>query len=107
MLSITHHALSPPPSHHHMYIIHLIYRLQRFYRITMSLKRPFVPKSDVKQRFTTTVLPLSTTSDNINLKFTMVASYYRNFFNIDLLGAKPPHISRTYNFLTVSSTYGF
>ena len=23
-LSITHHALSPPPSHHHMYIIHLI-----------------------------------------------------------------------------------
>ena len=29
-------------------------QLQRFYRITMSLKRPFVPKSDVKQRFTTT-----------------------------------------------------
>ena len=25
-----------------------------FYRITMSLKRPFVPKSDVKQWFTTT-----------------------------------------------------
>ena len=48
-LSITHHALSPPPSHHHLYIIHLINRLQRFYRITMSLKRPFVPKSDVKQ----------------------------------------------------------
>ena len=23
-LSITHHALSPPPSHHHLYIIHLI-----------------------------------------------------------------------------------
>ena len=53
-LSITHHALSPPPSHHHLYIIHLINWLQRFYRITMSLKRPFVPKSDVKQRFTTT-----------------------------------------------------
>ena len=52
-LSITHHALSPPPSHH-LYIIHLINWLQRFYRITMSLKRPFVPKSDVKQRFTTT-----------------------------------------------------
>ena len=34
-LSITHHALSPQPS--------------RFYRIIMSLKRPFVPKSDVKQ----------------------------------------------------------
>ena len=48
-LSITHHALSPPPSHHHLYIIHLINGLQRFYRITMSLKRPFVPKSDVKQ----------------------------------------------------------
>ena len=54
-LSITHHALSPPPSHH-LYIIHLINWLQRFYRITMSLKRPFVPKSDVKQRFTTTIL---------------------------------------------------
>ena len=23
-LSIAHHALSPPPSHHHRYIIHLI-----------------------------------------------------------------------------------
>ena len=56
-LSITHHALSPPPSHHHLYIIHLINWLQRFYRIIMSLKRPFVPKSDVKQLFTT--LPLS------------------------------------------------
>ena len=53
-LSIIHHALSPPPSHHHLYIIHLINWLQRFYRITMSLKSPFVPKSDVKQRFTTT-----------------------------------------------------
>ena len=53
-LSITHHALSPPPSHHYLYIIHLINWLQRFYRIIMSLKRPFVPKSDVKQRFTTT-----------------------------------------------------
>ena len=59
-LSITHHALSPPPSHH-LYIIHLINRLQRFYRITMSLKRPFVPKSDVKQRFTTT------TQQNVSL----------------------------------------
>ena len=46
-LSITHHALSPPPSHHHLYIILLINWLQRFYRITMSLKRPFVPKSDL------------------------------------------------------------
>ena len=53
-LSITHHALSPPPSHHHLYIIHLINWLQRFNRIIMSLKRPFVPKSDVKQWFTTT-----------------------------------------------------
>ena len=53
-LSITYHALSPPPSHHHLYIIHLINWLQRFYRIIMSLKRPFVPKSDVKQWFTTT-----------------------------------------------------
>ena len=53
-LSITHHALSPPLSHHHLYIIHLINCLQGFYRVTMSLKRPFVPKSDVKQGFTTT-----------------------------------------------------
>ena len=53
-LSITHHAISTPPSHHHLYIIHLINWLQRFYRIIMSLKRPFVPKSDVKQLFTTT-----------------------------------------------------
>ena len=53
-LSITHHALSPPPSHHHLYIMHLINLLQRFYRITMSLKRLFVPKSNVKQCFTTT-----------------------------------------------------
>ena len=52
--SITHHVLSPPPSHHHLYIIHLINWLQRFYHIIMSLKRPFVPKSDVKQWFTTT-----------------------------------------------------
>ena len=57
-LSITHHALSPPPSHHHLYIIHLINWLQRFYRIIMSLKRPFVPKSDVKQWFTTTTTTL-------------------------------------------------
>ena len=53
-LSITNHALSPPPSHHHMYIIHLINWLQRFYRITMSLKRYFVPHSDGKQWFITT-----------------------------------------------------
>ena len=31
------------PSHHYLYIIHLINCLQRFYCITMSLKRPFVP----------------------------------------------------------------
>ena len=29
--------------------------LQRFYRTTMSLKRPFVPKNDVKQWYTTTL----------------------------------------------------
>ena len=48
-LSTTHHTLSPPPSHYHLYIIHVINWLQRFYRITMLLKRTFVPKSDVKQ----------------------------------------------------------
>ena len=48
-LSMAHNAQSPPPSHHHMYIIHLIKCLQRFYRIIMSLILPFVPKSDVKQ----------------------------------------------------------
>ena len=66
-LSITHHALSPPPSHHHMYIIHLINWLQRFYRIIMSLKRPFVPKSDVKQWFTTT-----TTTATHNFKWVKI-----------------------------------
>ena len=58
-LSITHYALSLPRSHHHLYIIYLINWLQRFYCITMSLKRPFVSQSDVKQRFTTTALDLS------------------------------------------------
>ena len=48
-LSTTHHARSPPPSHHHLYIIHLINWPQSFYRIRMTLKRPFAPKSDVKQ----------------------------------------------------------
>ena len=48
-LSITHHALSPPPSHHHLYIISSHQLTTTFYRITMSLKRPFVPKSDVMQ----------------------------------------------------------
>ena len=43
-LSITHHALSPPPSHHHLYIIHLINWIQRFYRVIMSLKRPLCRK---------------------------------------------------------------
>ena len=47
-ISITYHALSPSPSHHHLYIIYLINGVQRFYRITMSLKRPFMP-NDVKQ----------------------------------------------------------
>ena len=62
-LSITHHALSPPLSHHHLYIIHLINWLQRFCRIIMLLKRPFVPKSDVKQWFTTT------TTSQLNLYY--------------------------------------
>ena len=47
------------PYHPHPHIIictsfHLINWLQLFYPITMSLKRPFVPKSDVKQWFTAT-----------------------------------------------------
>ena len=47
------------PYHPHPYIIictscHLINWLQRFYRITMSLKITFVPKSEVKQWITTT-----------------------------------------------------
>ena len=76
-LSITHHALSPPPSHHHLYIIHLINWLQRFYRITMSLKRPFVTKSDVKQWYTTTTTtswsqPLAWSSDHIKSEETMI-----------------------------------
>ena len=121
-LSITHHALSPPPSHHHLYIIHLINWLQRSYHITMSLnhftsrlkcmpgfgdpgvtivnpteisvmygyvtwwmtmeisimygsegvKRPFLPKGDVKQWFTTTTtwsLRIQGTSTTLESKF--------------------------------------
>ena len=68
-LSITHHTLSPPPSHHHLYIIHLINWLQIFYRIIMSLKRPFVPKSDVKQWFTTTKYSPTTPPDFTSTSF--------------------------------------
>ena len=68
-LSITHHALSPPPSHHHLYIIHLINWLQFFYRIIMSLKRSFLPKSDVKQWFTTTTTTTTTVKNDINSFF--------------------------------------
>ena len=58
-LSITHHALSPPTLtsssvHHSSYQL----TIQRFYRIIMSLKRPFVSKSDVKQWFTTTTISM-------------------------------------------------
>ena len=78
-LSITHHAPSPPPSHHHLYIIHLINWLQRFYRIIMSHKRPFVPKSDVKQWFTTTTFSKEHTySDRI------IQTYLKN----DLTGSQ-------------------
>ena len=60
--SITHHALSP-----HLHIIictsfYLINWPQRFYRITMSLKRPFVSKSNVKQWFTTTTTTTTTST---------------------------------------------
>ena len=46
--------------HHHLYIIHFINWLQHFYCITISLKKSFVPKSDVKQWFTTTMVSLFT-----------------------------------------------
>ena len=57
-LSITHHALLPPPSHHYLYIIssHQL-TTKIFYRNTMSLKRPFVPKSDVKRNDLLLLLP--------------------------------------------------
>ena len=82
-LSITHHALSPPPSHHHLYIIHLINWLQRFYRIIMSLKRPFVPKSDVKQWFTTTTSSLLLLFFWYwhNLNMTMCHIWIKHFFH--------------------------
>ena len=53
-LSITHHAYHPHPTSSSVH--HFISSIDLFYRITMSLKRPFVPKSDVKQLhvFTTT-----------------------------------------------------
>ena len=70
-LSITHHVLSPPPSHHYLYIIHLINWLQRFHRIRMSLKKPFVPKSDLKQWFTTTTTPY--------IRLTLIQYFVRTF----------------------------
>ena len=48
-------------------------RLQRFYRITMPLKRPYVPKSDVKQLFTITTAQLSEPKDDL---FTVSTSKY-------------------------------
>ena len=49
-----------PPSRHHLYIIHLvkkgipcINKLHCFYRITIPLKLPLVPRRDVKQCPTT------------------------------------------------------
>ena len=74
-LSITHHALSPPPSHHHLYIIHLINWLQRFYRITMSIKIPFVPKSDVKLWFTTTTTCVEEHIENTKLQAMLIKIY--------------------------------
>ena len=47
---------------------HLINWLQRFYRITMSLKRPFVPKSDVKQWFTTTTFNTCANAAPVSVK---------------------------------------
>ena len=86
-LSITHHALSPPPSYHHPYIIHLINWLQRFYRIIMSLERPFVPKSDVKQWFTTT-----TTTVRIS-PHPPPSLYLPPFFHIlECLGVSKSHV---------------
>ena len=96
-LSITHHALSPPPSHYHLYIIHLINWLQRFYRITMSLKRPFVPKSDVKQIFTTTTTPrcsiiLRNSSDILAFRgvslIYQATKYLRNISAVLMLGQR-------------------
>ena len=43
-----------PPSRHHLYIIHLTYILHCFYHITLWIKWPLVPKSDIKRQFTTT-----------------------------------------------------
>ena len=40
---------------HHMYIIHLITGQHCFYRLTMSLKWPSVPKSDVEATFYYTI----------------------------------------------------
>ena len=45
-----------PPSSHHLLIIHLTIGLHSVFRITMSLKWPLVPKSDVKQQFTNTTI---------------------------------------------------
>ena len=68
-LSITHHAPSPHPHiiictsfisliDYNVCIVLQCHLKDHFYRITMSLKIPFVPKSDVKHWFTTVLLLL-------------------------------------------------
>ena len=83
-LSITHHALSPPPSHHHLYIIHLLNWLQRFYRITLALKRPFVPK--VTQSNDLLLLLLDRKSWSQSLRASFVSGWKR--WSIPMVVAK-------------------
>ena len=77
-LSITHHALSPPPSHHHLYIIHLINWLQRFYRIIMSLKRPFVPALNNPPCSITPTL----TSSSVHHSFHQLTTTFLSYYNV-------------------------
>ena len=67
MLWITHHALSPPPSHIicTTFISSIDYNV--FIVLQCHLKRPFVPKSDVKQWFTTTTRHVILVDTPINL----------------------------------------
>ena len=100
-LSITHHALSPPPSQHHLYIIsshQLTAKFLSYYNVT---QKTFVPKSDVKQWFTTTTTIYNIVaselkdpichSDECQIgSFSSEATIYTNKYILDRVGRDGP-----------------
>ena len=77
-LLITHHAISAPPSHHHLYIISSHQLTTTFLSYYMSHKRPFVPKSDVKQWFITTTTWIITSFSQVATSYVVSKFLYTN-----------------------------